>query len=684
MLFWLVPILPLGSFALLACGLGRFRRVAAGLSVAALAASTVLSGFALLAAREGDRAFVTWQWVRIGGRQLSLELWLDPLSAVMAALVSLISLVVFVYAVSYMADDPHRGRFFTLFCLFSGAMLTLVLAGDLLMLFIAWEIVGLCSYLLIGFWFQKPGVPAAATKAFLTTRIADLVMLAGVLLLVGALGTGRIESTIAAATDGRLAPEFISVIALLLFAGAAGKSAQVPFQGWLPDAMVGPTPVSALLHSATMVAAGVFLVARFYPLFLAAGPALLIVAWVGAITALLGAAAALVQTDLKRTLAYSTMSQLGLMFVGLGSGSLIAGLLLLISQALYKATLFLAAGAIDHAVGSTVFERMGGLARRMPFTFLVFVIGAAALAGLPVTLALPPKDPALAAAWEANGALFAVSLLASLMTALYSARALGLVFLGAPSESARRAHESSTGLLAPMLALTVMVVIGLLVDSRIVGQPLSALFRGHVLESQTATVLAVVVAVSGVGIGLGARRAWPYSIIWPPLARIANILTGEFGLKLLYDAITRFGLGFSRALSLLDLWVFDPIGNRAGELAMELVRGGGRFERAIFDPASAMLANLALGAIKVTANFDRTVFDAAASKLTSCLITAVAAISHFDLHRLDAVFNSFGQIVLTISQHARNLQTGRIENYLLAIFIWSIGMIALAFTIAIR
>ncbi len=650
--FWMVPVLPLGVFGLLAAGLSRYDRIATRASVAALAGSVALSVSGLLATARGDSGFVSMPWLEIGGRELELALRLDPLSALISTVVSLISLVVFIYAAAYMADALFLGRFFALFSLFAGAMLTLVFAGDLLTLFIAWEIVGLCSYLLIGFWFQRAGVPPAATKAFLVTRVADLMMLAGVLLLVGALGAGRIEFALSAAADERLAPEFLMAVALLFFAGAAGKSAQVPFHGWLPDAMVGPTPVSALIHSATMVAAGVFLVARLYPLFEAARFVLPVIAWIGAITALLGGVAALVQTDLKRTLAYSTMSQLGLMFVALGAGSLIAGLVLLIAQAFYKSTLFLAAGAIDHAVGSTAFERMGGLARRMPFTFLAFIISAAALAGLPVTLALPPKEPTLAAALVAGTTLFAAALLASGLTALYSARMVGLVFFGAPSESARQAHESSPGLIAPALALAIMTIFALLADSRILGQPLSAFFGEAVHESSATTILALIVAIGGIGVGLAARKVWSHSVIWPPLERVATLLVGEFGLKTVYNRCAEVVLSLSSAASFLDRRLFDPVGKRLTDFILALVRRAGRFDRAVFDPVS--------------------------SKLATGLLAAVQASARFDLARVDTAFRSFGQTLLAVGQRARNLQTGRVENYLLAIFIWSLGTVVLA------
>jgi NADH-quinone oxidoreductase subunit L len=651
-LFWLAPLLPLGAFALLAGGLSPYGRRAARLAVAAAAGSLVISVLGLFASAQGARAVVGVPWMEIGGYRLGLALWLDPLGILVATLVTVVGLIVFVYAVSYIVNDPRVGCFFAELSLFLGAMLTLVLAADLLTLFIAWELVGICSYLLIGFWFEKPGVPYAATNAFLTTRIGDLPMLVGILFLVGAVGSSRIDAALAAASTGGLSPGLLLAVALLLLTGAAGKSAQVPLQGWLPDAMLGPTPVSALIHSATMVAAGVFLIARLYPLFQAAGPALGVMAWVGVITALLGAAAALVETDLKRTLAYSTMSQLGLMFVGLGSGSLLAGVLLLIAQALYKSTLFLAAGAVEHAVGGTAFERMGGLTKQMPYTFIAFTIAAAALAGLPVTLALPTKDPTLAASWQASAALCALALLASLLTALYSARALALVFLGPPSKSARWAHVAQPGLTIPTLTLGGLVIVGSLVNAPLLGRPLGHLLGAEAPEARMVSALGLAVAAVGVGLGLWARTFWSERVIWPPFTRVADLFAAEFGLKALYHTFTRLGLRAMEAASDVDRWTFDPMGTRFTGLAME--------------------------AVQRASGFDRMIFDAFAVKAAAATLAAVRAGLRFDLRGIEAAVDTFGQTLLAVSQRVRIIQTGHVGNYLLAIFIWGLGLIALA------
>lgn len=626
--FWMAPTLPLASFVLIVFGLARFRRFTDVLSVGSVAGALLVSVGTLTATSGGARASVILPWMSVGGRSLPLALRVDPLGALGATLVSLVALVVFVYATRFMATDRYHGRFFAEMCLFVGAMLVLVLAADLITLFIAWEIVGFCSYLLIGFWFDRPGVPEAASKAFLVTRMGDLLMLFGVLALIRTAGSGEIDKILrlAAAPGVAISGLSLSVVGLLLFAGAAGKSAQVPFQGWLPDAMAGPTPVSALLHSATMVAAGVFLVARLYPLFLAAGPALLVVAWVGAVTALLGGAAALVQTDLKRLLAYSTMSQLGLMFVGLGAGSLLAGVLLLIGQALFKATLFLAAGVVDRSVDSRAFGNMGGLGKRLPATAVAFAIGAAALAGLPVTLALPPKDPVLAAAWGSNPGLFIATLVASFLSALYSARAFGLVFLGPASAPAQDARPPGRGLVLPTLVLTGLIVLGLLADAPLIGRPLGRLLGQATPDVSTATALGLLVALVGVALGLAGRWMSPRRIVWPALQPIAPVLNDEFGLISAYRGIADLSMALAAALA--------------------------RFDRAGFDRFAGTMARATLGLVQTA---DR-----------------------FDVADVNATVLRLAGDVLAVGQRVRRVQTGEVDHYLLAIAGWSLALVVVA------
>ncbi|HEV2582548.1 MAG TPA: proton-conducting transporter membrane subunit, partial [Ktedonobacteraceae bacterium] len=356
-----------------------------------------------------------------------------------------------------------------------------------------------------------------------------------------------------------------------------------------------------------------------------------VVAWIGVLTSLLGGAAALVESDLKRTLAYSTMSQLGLMFVGLGSGSLLAGVLLLLAQALYKATLFLAAGAVDHAVDGTAFARVGGLAKRMPLTAIAFALSAAALAGLPVTLAVPPKDPVLAAAWQANTALFIAALLASLLTALYSVRAFGLVFLGAPSGPAQEAHEAQPGLLVPLLTMAALIPLGLLADAALLGYPLSRLLGESIPDVPLVTALALALAVAGVAVGLWSRQVWPQFVVWSVLEPVTKLFTGELGFKTLYRAFTQLGF-----------WIIGWLGT-----------------------------------------FDRVVFDTLTRSLVRGVLFVVRACAGIDRRALDAALGDLGAGILAFSQRVRALQTGRIENYLLAVLVWGLGVIAIAVLAAI-
>lgn len=675
---WLVPALPLlASAAITSVGQTR-RRLVAGLAIGSVAAAALIAGGALAHVAGGGRAAVSFPWVAPGGRPFAIALLLDPLAAVMLALVSAVSLAVLVYAARYMWDEPRFRRFFSVLSLFVGAMLLLVLADDLLLLFLAWETVGLCSYLLIGHWFDRPGVPRAATQALLVTRIGDSALLAGFLLLAREVQSGSVQAVLHATTTGGFTPSVAAAAAALVLIGAMGKSAQVPLHGWLPDAMLGPTPVSALIHSATMVAAGVYLVARFFPLFVAGGmlPA---VAWVGAVTTLVGAAAAFGQQDLKRLLAYSTISQLGFMFVGLGAGSVPAAILLLVGQGLFKAMLFLAAGSVGHAAGSTEFRHLGGLVRRMPVTFAVFVLGAAALAGLPVTLAWPVKDPILAAAWRASPVLAAAAFIAALLTALYSVRAVALTFLGAPrSEAARSARESHRWLVAPMIALALLLLIGAAVGSPFAGEPLEHLLGAQIPEVAGATILALAVAAAGVLLGGLAHRAWRGAVIWPPLAALAPVLEQGLGFPALYGTVAAGLLGAARLIRAAEQAVFDPLGARAAAGAMHAMRLVGSLDQRVLDWLGAPVAVGARASASYAAKLDRNVFDALAGALVRGALTVVRASRRVDMRGIDAGFDAGARSLGRIGERLRSLQTGRVYNYFTAVFAWSIGVLAIA------
>ena len=463
-LIWLVPALPLaGAIALLLAG-RRLRPVAGGLASATVAGSFVFSVIALLdlvALGAEQRVHVQhlWEWIVSGSLRVGMDLRVDTLSMVMALTVTGVGFLIHVYSIDYMHGDPRYTRYFAYLNLFVFFMLTLVLANNFVVMYVGWEGVGLCSYLLISFWFERKSAADAGKKAFVVTRVGDTGMLIGVVLLFTTVGTLDFDRVFEAA--GTLPEATATAIALLLFAGAVGKSAQLPLSNWLPDAMEGPTPVSALIHAATMVTAGVYLVVRAHPIFEASEVALFVVAIVGTITALYAATAALGQDDLKRVLAYSTISQLGFMFLAAGVGAYPVAIFHLVSHAFFKALLFLGAGSVMHATdGDIDVRRLGGLRRAMPVTAATFVIGALALAGFPPLAGFFSKDQILASAYEGGRiALWVVALIAAAFTAFYVARATLLTFFGEPRHQ-RNPHESPPLMTGPLVVLAALTVGG--------------------------------------------------------------------------------------------------------------------------------------------------------------------------------------------------------------------------------
>src|SRR5579871_933514 len=421
---WLVPVLPILAAGVSALTKQRNRTLAASLAIGSMAASFLLSLWAFVyvfwlgSHGENVRQVINVRWFQFGNEWLKIGWVLDPLTAVMLLMVTFVGLLIFIYSVGYMAHDENFTRFFCFLSLFAAAMLGLVISNSLLLLFICWELVGLASYLLIGFWYHKPSAAAAAKKAFITTRIGDVVFFLGILYLYSQAGTllfydsgkGCLETSTLSDLVGRTTVGGMAVttgISLLIFCGAIGKSGQVPLHVWLPDAMEGPTPVSALIHAATMVAAGVFLVARVYPLMSAGGgttPQLEVVTWIGAITAIFAATIAVAQNDIKRILAYSTVSQLGYMMMGLGVGGVAVGMFHLITHAFFKALLFLGSGSVIHGCHEEQdVTRMGGLKKYMPVTFATYAVGMLALCGFPLFFSgFWSKDAILGAAhgWQ--------------------------------------------------------------------------------------------------------------------------------------------------------------------------------------------------------------------------------------------------------------------------------------------
>ena len=398
-------------------------------------------------------------WFHAGELELTWGILVDPLTIAMLGLVTFVALMVQVYSLGYMHGDPRFGWYFAVHSLFAAAMLTLVLADNFLLLYMAWELVGVCSYLLIGFWHERPAAKEAAKKAFIVTRIGDVGLLIGILLLWREVGSFSMTDAFDAVRTGAISEGVTTTAAILIFLGAMGKSAQVPFHVWLPDAMEGPTPVSALIHAATMVVAGVYLVARTFPIFQAydADP-LLVVAIVGLVTALMASTIALVATDLKRILAYSTISHLGLMMLSLGAFGYTAAIFHLLAHGFAKCLLFLGAGSVMHSTDDEQdIRRMGGLRKVMPLTALVFTVGALSLGGIPILAGFWSKDEILAAVNEhRNPAFIIFPLLTAFLSALYMARATFVTFFGRLRQGLEQVHDAPWQMALPMAILAIL------------------------------------------------------------------------------------------------------------------------------------------------------------------------------------------------------------------------------------
>ncbi len=453
---WAIFLLPLGSFVLIALVirpfLNRWPILAALSTIGALAAATVLAILTLRSVILGHTAvFQTWEWLSFGGATIEMGLLVDPLTAVMLVVVTSISLLIQIYSVGYMQGDPGFARYFAYMSLFTASMLGLTLSSNIVQLYAFWELVGVSSYLLIGFWHERPAAAAAAKKAFIVTRIGDVGFLIAILYLFlkadafAAAGLNAFHipdiwqaAQPLAAGGAVLAGAALTWMALGIFAGAAGKSGQFPLHVWLPDAMEGPTPVSALIHAATMVAAGVFLVARFFPVFQQSDTAMAVVALVGAFTALMAATMGLVMNDIKRVMAYSTVSQLGYMMAALGLGAYAPAIFHLVTHAVFKALLFLGAGSVNHASGTFDMRYMGGLGRYMPATYLLVVIAGLSLIGIIPLAGFWSKDEILLAAFDGNShfaawinrAVFAALIAGVALTAFYTVRMVMLTFYG--------------------------------------------------------------------------------------------------------------------------------------------------------------------------------------------------------------------------------------------------------------
>jgi NADH-quinone oxidoreductase subunit L len=604
---WLIPTLPLLAAGLGALAPSKDRRLAAGSAIIAMAVSFVLACLALQSALQAPatHAVANFAWFDLGASPMRLGFLLDPLTAFMCVMVTFVGLLIFIFSLGYMQADANFKQFFCFLSLFAAAMLGVLVANSLLLLFICWELVGLASYLLIGFWFHKPSAAAAAKKAFITTRIGDLGLLLGLLWLYDATGSllfydggqGVLENTALASLAGQTLGGGLALstaIGLLIFCGAIGKSGQFPLHVWLPDAMEGPTPVSALIHAATMVAAGVFLVARVYPLMqidaaLAAVPvhALTVVAFIGAITALLGAFIACGQNDIKRVLAFSTVSQLGYMMLALGVGSWTAAIFHLLTHAFFKALLFLGAGSVIHAAHHEQDIRLlGGLRPKMKITFATFAIGMMALSGVPFLFSgFWSKEAILHAAhaWDVSHLPLYAGLAAVVLTAFYMTRLVAETFLGQPrSAAAEHAHENSAVMTIPLILLALGAIgLGFLgtpawpwLQARLSGTELHSSLH-HLMEGSGLMLLSI--GLVGVGLGLGwwlyGRRLRTTAEARDPLVVTAPQVMAALANRLGFDEFYAATVGrlnhFTATLAQgIDRWVLGGLVNFLAQLGV--------------------------------------------------------------------------------------------------------------------
>jgi NADH-quinone oxidoreductase subunit L len=644
----LLLVLPMAGFVITAFIGRRFGKQAHWIPVGAifltwvvamLAVVSVLTGSApLLPGSEDTHGYLVgpWTWIPAGAFHVDLGILVDPLTACLLIVVTTIGLLVHVYSIGYMGHDPGYWRFFAYLNLFMFSMLLLVLADSWLVLFVAWELVGLCSYLLIGFWYRKRSAALAAKKAFLVNRVGDVGFALGIMAIFANTGTLNVRESIDILVHPTFAafPIPVPIVALLVFAGAMGKSAQFPLHVWLPDAMEGPTPVSALIHAATMVNAGVYLVARANPLFAAAPSAMVVVAGIGIFTAILAASIAMTQTDIKRVLAYSTLSQLGYMFAALGVGAFSAAIFHLMTHGFFKGLLFLGSGSVIHAVHEEQDMRnMGGLSRKIPITYATMLVGSVAIAGIPPMAGFFSKDEILGEAFKFGFTwVWAIGLFVALLTAFYMFRLMGLTFWGAfrgPKAVWDRIHESPPVMTVPLVLLAIPsalagLALGLPFGDSVLTQWLTPVFEeaevmlarpheafalfgidgGLILASVTVAVVGVVVAWRYFGIDLA-------GLSLPARPELVRETSARPGLSFLYRAS-------------LNKWWFDDLNH------LLFIVIGGRVSQAMW---------------------------------------------WFDREVVDGTVNGIGRATVGSGRGLRRVQTGRVQNYALGI---ALGLIVMA------
>jgi len=598
---WLAPGLAFLILSLLV-PLRRSGKPAAWLSIAVSLAALVGAVSAWRATVPDMARRVLWDWIPVeDGVHTSVSVLADADAALMLILVALVSFLVQVFSLGYLSDEPPAslGRYYTYQSLFAFSMMGIVLAPNFIQLFICWELVGLCSYLLIGYWYPRPEAARAAVKAFWITKAGDAFFLIGIVMLWSRTGTFDFSELFELAQGGGEALAGLGLVTFFIYLGAAGKSAQFPFHVWLPDAMEGPTPVSALIHAATMVTAGVYLLFRTSFLFQQTPDVLAAVGWIGAFTALLAATLACVQSDIKRVLAYSTVSQLGYMMAAIGAGFAGAGFLHLLTHGVFKALLFLAAGAVIHAVGSNDIHLMGGLARRMPQTFIVFLIGTLSLAGIPFFAGFFSKEEILGAAWVGGLTVpFGMLVLAAFLTAFYMFRVVFIAFLGAPAPvtAGHGGHGEAHAHDAPAIMALPLWILALLAMAIGIWFAVSHPEAGFAAPTWL-TPLAVGVAVAGIAFAwlVYGLRAISGDRLFASLSWIGEAAVERFWLDDLFALIyRRIILGVSRSIGWVDRYIVDGILN---VLSAWTLTAGDRLRRIQTGQAQDYVYGIALGVL---------------------------------------------------------------------------------------
>jgi NADH-quinone oxidoreductase subunit L len=573
---WVIAALPLLAFLLIAAGVRRNPEASAGVTILAIGAAFVGAIAVLLEVVGGRSAYVTVPWLPLAGTApISLGFLVDPLTATMLVVVTSVSLLVQIYSLGYMAGDAGYSRYYASMALFTFSMLGLVLANNLLGIYVFWELVGLCSYLLIGHWHERPEAAAAAKKAFIVTRLGDFGFLLGILFLYWHAGTLDLRGLEEAANMGRLPVAAITVGMLLVFSGAVGKSAQFPLHVWLPDAMEGPTPVSALIHAATMVAAGVYLMARTFPLLEHAPVAMTVVAVIGGFTAILAATMGLVANDIKRVLAYSTVSQLGYMMLAIGLGAVAAGMFHLVNHAFFKALLFLCAGSVIHLMGTNDMFAMGGLRRERPLTFWATVIAALSLAGIVPLSGFWSKDEIITAAATSaspvGGILLVAAMVTVFLTAAYMFRVVLLTF-GGPNRGHPHEHPEPGSMAVVLAILIVPSAFTGLVLGPLFGHQFANFLEGGHLEAPIFNVglaaLSTAVAVGGILVAwwlYGDGRLEPARNLARRFSGVNDLLANRYYLDHLYNWVAgQVVLGLAWVANRFDLAAIDRVVNGVG------------------------------------------------------------------------------------------------------------------------